>query len=390
MRPQNPEGGTTFRGMLSPPTQGDDSDRYMDTASGLAPGPTVLRALDNAWRTASADPGRRYPDARLARRLLDHSRSAVAAAFGVPTAGVWFAGSYPAAVWLALTAAGPSQRLIVSDVEDLTILRTADLLAPDGIPVSTWPVDHTGQVDMTEIPPLDGATVVVQDGNIELGTRQPLADVAAAMPPDAGLVVDLRAVAGRETITEHFDIAFADARMWGGPAGVAVVVARDPARFRPAVPVTDGHGHVEDTHPPVPLIAAAALALESPDPRWPRLRAVRDLSRRLALARISDVAVLGHPDDRVGYLTMLTFLYVPADELVDLLAERGWSVASGASCTADTRRPHHVLVAIGASTHGSLRVSLGPWSTTNLIEQFVTDLEHAVSAIRAGIGATDL
>lgn len=389
MTPQNRQGGSTFGPMVSPPTQGDDRDRFLDTASGLAPGPTVVRALANAWVTASGDPGRRYGAGRTARRLLDQSRESVAAALGVRPAGIWFAAGYPAAVWWALTAAGTNRPLVVSQVEDLAILRAADrLAATTGSPVRPWPVTATGQVNPAARPAAAGATVVVQDANIELGTRQPLGEIRAALPSDATLVVDLRAVAGREAVFPDFDIAVADARMWGGPAGVAVVAARDPDRFRPAVPLTDGHGRVEDPHPAVPLIAAAALALESPDPGWSRLRGLSDDLRLLVTSRISDVEVVGHPDSRVGYLTMFTFLYVAADELVDRLAERGWSVASGASCTADTRRPHHVLVAVGASTHGSLRVSLGPWVTSGVVEDFAADLERVVTDIRTDVGAT--
>ncbi len=165
----------------------------------------------------------------------------------------------------------------------------------------------------------------------------------------------------------------------------------DPSRFRPEIARTDGHGGVEPSFPPVPLIAAAALALESADPAsW---RATADLSHRLreqVAAAIDDVVVVGDPEHRVGWLTMLSVLYVAADEMVDQLGRRGWAVASGASCTSDTRRPHHVLVAVGAPTHGSLRVSVNPATTNAQIDAFVADLSEVVRAGRAAAGATGL
>jgi cysteine desulfurase len=75
---------------------------------------------------------------------------------------------------------------------------------------------------------------------------------------------------------------------------------------------------------------------------------------------------------------------------VEALARRGWSVASGASCTSDTRRPHHVLVAIGASTHGSLRVSLPPGTTAATLDAFAADLGEVVAVLRQQAGVTDL
>ena len=102
------------------------------------------------------------------------------------------------------------------------------------------------------------------------------------------------------------------------------------------------------------------------------------------------LASRGSTTHRVPYLTMFSFLYVPADELVDELGRRGWAVSSGASCTSDTQRPHHVLVAVGALTHGSLRVSVTPTTTTAEIDDFVTDLADIVSRIRTESGTVGL
>ena len=84
---------------------------------------------------------------------------------------------------------------------------------------------------------------------------------------------------------------------------------------------------------------------------------------------------------------MFSFLYVAADELIDELAQLGWSCASGASCTSDTQRPHHVLTEVGASSHGSLRVSVPPQLTENQAAHFVSDLTRVVAKLRLEAGA---
>jgi cysteine desulfurase len=96
--------------------------------------------------------------------------------------------------------------------------------------------------------------------------------------------------------------------------------------------------------------------------------------------------VLGNIHDRLGYITMFSFLYVAADELVDELGRRGWSVASGSACTSETERPLHVLQAIGALTHGNLRISLPPEATAEQIEDFADDLVETVARIRQAAG----
>lgn len=372
-------------------THGDDRRRDLDTATGLPPSPAALAALAGSWPSAWADPARRYPAGRHARRVLDTARAAVARAWGVDPGGILFAPDRATAIWWALTGHRQSHpRLAVSAIEDLETLRTADVLGGWGAPVATVEVDPTGAIRLDSLAAAlaDGgpATVVVQAANIELGVRQDLATVREVTTGHV-LVVDQQALAGREPLAPQWDVSYADARMWAGPAGVTVVAVRDPDRFRPATAPTTGHASVEAAYPPVPLIAAAALALESPDPRWSELEKLSQ-QLRTAVLQIDDCEVVGDPE--VGYLTMFTFLYVAADELVDELGRRGWSVASGASCTSDTRRPHHVLVAVGASTHGSLRVSLGPDVTSADVAAFVGDLTEIVSRLRAEAGAAEL
>lgn len=372
-------------------TDGDDRRRDLDTATGSPPSDVTLAALAGGWAGAWADPGRRYAAARQSRRVLDTARASVARSWDADPAGVLFAPDRATAIWWALTGhRADHPRLVVSAVEDLETLRTADVLAGWGAPLTTVGVSASGAVRLEELSAALGeggpATVVVQAANIEIGTRQDLAAVRDLAEGHV-LVVDQQALAGRAPLATHWDVTYAEARMWGGPPGVTVVAVRDPSRFRPAAAPTTGHAAVEQAYPPVPLIAAAALALESPDPRW---SAVGELSDRLrgSVLRIPHSVVVGEPS--VGYLTMFTFLYVAADELVDELARRGWAVASGASCTSDTLRPHHVLVAVGASTHGSLRVSLGPDVTAGDVDAFSADLADIVTRLRAEAGAADL
>lgn len=379
--------------MSGGPTEGDELRGYLDTASGIPPSEVVRRALLTASSVGWPDPGRRYPSGRAAGEVLDQSRASVARSLGVTPEQVVFPSSMEQAVWLALTAFLDEGRgLLVSAVEDLAVIRAADQAERQGAAVRQLPVDRRGRLVLAELEAAaEPSVVVVQDANAEIGTRQPLAQIRSRVPADTPLVVDARAVLGREPITPHWDVLIADPRMWGGPAGPALLVVREPARFRPWGARTDGALGVEPATPAVPAIAAGALALELALSEGPwQVTGLVDRLRTQVRDRIPDVEVLGDPDERVGYLAMFSVWYVPADELVDELARRGWSVASGASCTSDTRRPHHVLVAIGAPTHGSLRVSIGPWTTEAELDRFAADLVEIVGRIRAESGVAGL
>ncbi len=370
--------------------RGSAAWRYLDAASGLPLQPTARTALVEALRTGWPDPTRRYPLARQSRRMLDSARHSLASALGVAPEGLILLGGFDEAVATALI--GFPGRLLVSAVEDIAVLRTADLLQRQGRIVQIIDVDRGGRIDLAAAAAAAEAgpcVVVVQDVNIEIGTRQPIAALREAVGARTPLVVDVRATLGREPMAVHWDAAIAVPQLWGGPPGCSVLALRDPDRFRPERPPTDGQRDIEPASPSIPLAATAALALETfPVDHTERLRPLTRMLRDTVAARIPDSAVIGSADS--AWITMFTFLYVAADELIDELARRGWSCASGASCTSDTRRPHHVLTAVGASTHGSLRVSLPPWCDRGLVSAFVDDLDDVVAGLRRDAGVTDL
>ena len=83
------------------------------------------------------------------------------------------------------------------------------------------------------------------------------------------------------------------------------------------------------------------------------------------------------------HIVCFTVLWADGQTLVTELDRAGFAVSSGSACTADTRRPSHVLAAMGAITHGNLRVSLPPDATEADVAGFLTALPAAVAAARA-------
>jgi cysteine desulfurase len=302
---------------------------------------------------------------------------------------VFFTSGVAEAIHLALSACADRQ-LRVGAVEEIGVLRSCDLLASRGTDVSTIPVDRDGRLSPDALGAADiGSTaLVVQDVNIEVGVRQPLDRLRSAVGPDVPIIMDARATLGRDRVAQSWDVLFAEAKLWGGPPGCALVAVREPGGFRPQVPPADGHGGIEPPAPAVALCASAAFALESSSAVQPGTAALSARLRAMVPARIPDSQVVGDPGS--DFITMFTFLYVAADELIDRLARAGWSCASGASCTSDTQRPHHVLEQMHASTHGSLRISLPPWSREADLAEFVEDLAGIVAELRREAGAEGL
>jgi cysteine desulfurase len=105
---------------------------------------------------------------------------------------------------------------------------------------------------------------------------------------------------------------------------------------------------------------------------------------------VPDVAVLGDPVDRLPHVVTFSCLYVEGEALLGDLDREGFAVSSGSSCVADALTPSHVLAAMGALTHGNLRVSLPPGARDDDVDRFLAVLPGIVARVRASAGADGL
>ena len=99
------------------------------------------------------------------------------------------------------------------------------------------------------------------------------------------------------------------------------------------------------------------------------------------MARIPDVDVVGDPVDRLPHLVTFSCLYVDGEALVTELDRHGFGVASGSACTASTLTPSHVLAAMGALTHGNVRLSLTRETTPEQVEDFLAVLPGVIEPV---------
>jgi cysteine desulfurase len=224
-------------------------------------------------------------------------------------------------------------------------------------------VDRLGRVAVDVAPrrpARPSATVAVQSANHEVGTVQPVAEIAAVSrrrpPLRRRLRLDGPAPAPRP------GWAARRARRTSGAAGRCRRAAGPQGRpWRNPFPVDDRVDERAAGFENVPGALAAAAALQAVvaerDEVNARQHALVDRVRA-AVAAIPDVEVVGDPVDRLPHLVTFSCLYVDGEALVTELDRRGFGVVSGSACTASTLSPSHVLEAMGVLTHGNVRLSL--------------------------------
>ena len=176
------------------------------------------------------------------------------------------------------------------------------------------------------------------------------------------MLVDAGASAGRLPVPAGWSLLTASARKWGGPAGVGLLAIRKGTRWREPFPADDRENRRVPGFPNVPAILAAAASLTAMSRERGEsdaaLRALVDRIRAAVPQTVPDSVVHGDPDARLPHIVTFSCLYVDGEALVTELDRAGFSVSSGSACVADTRQPSHVLAAMGALTHGNVRVSL--------------------------------
>ena len=361
----------------------------LDTASSTPLHPAAREALLAALDAGYADPRRLHQGARRARLVLDNARAAVAEGLGVRPDEVTFTSSGTEAVHrglLGLYAAHrrPGDRIVHTAVEHSAVLHAA---AWAGAPLDVLPVDRLGRVDPAAVRPDGAAVVACQSANHEVGTVQPVAEVADAAA-GVPLFVDACASTGRLDLQDGWSAAAGSAHKWGGPAGVGVLLVRHGARWRSPFPADDRVDHRGSGFENVPATLAAAAALQATlaerAAEGPRQTALVDRIRE-AVARIPDVEVVGDPSDRLPHVVTFSCLYLDGETLVSELDRLGYGVASGSACTSSNLEPSHVLAAMGALTHGNVRVSVGRDTTEADIDGFLAVLPGLVDRLRAGL-----
>ncbi|MFD0170196.1 cysteine desulfurase/sulfurtransferase TusA family protein [Streptomyces decoyicus] len=374
---------------------------YFDAASAAPLHPVAREALRASLDEGWADPARLYREGRRARLLLDAAREAAAEAVGCRPDELVFTPSGTQAVHAGVSGALAARRrvgrrLLYSAVEHSSVLHAAGVHEAAGGTRGELAVDRTGRVAAGEVGAAlgpDTALVCLQSANHEVGTEQPVEEVAA-LCREAGvpLLVDAAQSLPWGPVPGAWSLLAASAHKWGGPPGVGLLAVRKGTRFAPQGPQDERESGRSAGFENIPAVVAAAASLralragtETGD-EAARLRRLVDRIRERVPQLVPDVEVVGDPVHRLPHLVTFSCLYVDGEALLHELDRAGFSVSSGSSCTSSTLTPSHVLRAMGVLSEGNVRVSL-PYGTAEAeVERFLEVLPQVVRSVRERLG----
>ena len=391
---------------------------YLDHGATTPMLPEAIEAMTAQMATVG-NASSLHTSGRLGRRVVEESREAIAQAMGARPSEVLFTSggtesdnlAIKGTFWARRDADPRRVRILVSTVEHHAVIDCVDFLeAHEGAKVTWLEVDQVGRIHPETVRAAIGsdpetvALVSVMWANNEVGTVQPIAEIAA-VAHEFGIPVHSDAVQAVGQVEVDFtasglDLLSISGHKIGGPQGVGALLARRNATL---VPLTHGGGQerqVRSGSLDVPAIRGFAVAMRhavgNRAAGAERLTALRDKLILGAQEAGYGVQVTGdwEPGDGIRRLPGNAHLLVPGcdgDSLLYLLDAAGVQCSTGSACQAGVPQPSHVLLAMGMSeqkARGALRLTLGHTSTEADVEAFLAALPAAVERAQRAQVAT--
>ncbi len=338
----------------------------------------------------ASDPARIYTEGHAARVAVEDARDAIAELLGARNREVVFTSGATEAITAATWgAADRGTHMVASEIEHSAVRFASSAHAA----VSWVGCDRKGHVDVEAIREAmlpETALVHLQWGNHEVGTLQPVSEVAQLCRERGVLLhVDAAQAGGHVPIAFDdlgIDLLSVSAHKMAGPPGVGALLVRRGLRLRPLLLGGDQERARRAGFENVPAIigwgAAARSLIATLDAEE---RASRRVMRRVidAARLIEGVTVYGDPWQSLPHIVCLGVAGVEPQAVLLGLDQAGVAVHSGSSCASEAIEPSPVLAAMGVDADRSLRVSVG-WSSTDAdVDALLVALPDVLGRLRA-------
>jgi cysteine desulfurase len=377
---------------------------YLDNAASTMPLPEVSEAVAQTMRDHFANPSSLHGLGAAAARALARTRDEVAALIHAEPEEIIFTGSGTEANALGFLGAARAARgrhVVVSSIEHAAIYQSARKLASEG-----WQVDEV-------VPARDGcvsvesvlgavrpetSVVAVMLVNNEIGTLQPVADIARALRAlghKIHLHVDAVQFAGLVPIdvrTKGADSLAISAHKLHGPKGVAALWLR---RGKPLAALYGGGGQERDLRSgtenlPACVgfgVAAAAARKERDTGGAIRVAQLRDRLESLVFETLPELQPAVPPAAaRAPHISSILLPGLPAEPVLHALEARSVFASEGAACSAHAREQSRVMRALGVPpSTGSLRFSLSRLTTADEVTRATSALAESVAEIARAV-----
>jgi cysteine desulfurase len=379
---------------------------YLDYAATTPVDPRVFEAMCAYWLEDWGNPSSVYAVGRRARRALDNARDRCAQVLNCRANEIIFTGCGSESDNLAIKGSAMAlaeqrgwRHVVTSRVEHHAVLHACEWLEKhQGFEITYLDVDHQGLVDPAQVGAAvrpDTAVVSIMYANNEVGTIEPVAEIARAVKavnPDT--VVHTDAVQAGGLLPLDVEALGIDALALSGhkfyaPKGVGLLYLR---RGTPLIHLLSGGGQergvragTENVAYIVGMTLALELAYAELADRVAHVGRLRDRLIGGILGSIDGTQLTGHPTRRMPNSASFAIEGADGESLLLNLDQEGVYASSGSACTSGTLEISHVLCALGlpeTQARGSLRLTTGVRTTDADVARLLEVLPAIVERVR--------
>lgn len=383
---------------------------YLDHAATTRLHPKALEAMLPYLGDRFGNPSGAYALGRQAARAVDEARRTVAGVLGCRPREVVFTGAGTESINLAIKGvafaqklAGVGNHVITCATEHHAVLHSCEYLERLGFETTHVPVDRYGMVrpeSVAEAVTDRTVLVSVMLANNEVGTINPVADVAAAVRERAKklrrrIPVHTDAVQAANSLNLNVDALGVDllslsSHKFYGPRGAGVLYLRGGT---PLLALQSGGGQERQrragTESVVSIVGTAVALRLAQEGRQEYAKVSRRLRDRIiegVQAALPAATLNGHPNQRLPNNAHFSFEGAESDDMLAALDRRGIAASAGSACTSATWEPSHVLAAMGVPLTravAALRLTVGPDNTDGDVDYLLSVLPEVVAESRA-------
>ena len=374
---------------------------YLDYAATTPVDPRVFRAMLPYFSKKFGNTMSLHSFGQEAKLALEKSREEIAGLIGARSEEIIFTSSATesnnlALKGIALANKDRGKHIIISSIEHPCIMESAGWLEAQGFEVSKLKVDKYGRVSPGDVKAaMKKGTILVSiiHASNEIGTIQPIQEIGRICR-EKGVYFHTDAVQSFGKIPidvnkTNVDLLSASSHKMYGPKGAACLYVRKGTKIEPILHGGGQESGLRSSTVNLPAIVGFAEACETAKREMKRenerIAKLRDKLIKGVLTKIKGAHLNGHPKNRLANNANFWFQFVEGESMVIQLDLLGIAVSTGSACSSAKLEPSHVLLAIGLKhqeAHGSLRITLGKWTTEREINYLIKVLPGIVKRLR--------
>lgn len=389
---------------------------YLDHAATTYLDPRVKKAMEPYWEDNFGNPSSLYRTGRRTKQALTDARQTVARILNCQASEIVFTGGGTESDNLAILGVCKAweeaetaklsrekkspvltkkRHIITSSIEHHAVLYTCQYLEKVGYEISYLPVDKEGIVNPQSVRDAirdDTLLVSIMYANNEIGTIQPIAEIAAiCREKRIYLHTDACQAAGALSIDVQelgINLMTINGSKIYGPKGIGLLYIKQGTKIKSLVYGGGQEKNLRSGTENIPGIIGFAKALELVNYEQAkenkRLINLRDYFIK-ELLKLPKVRLNGHPTKRLPNNINVSILDIEGEAFILYMDEYGVACATGSACDSATLDPSHVILALGVPyefAHSSIRFTLGKRTTKKDIDYTMKHLVPVVEKLR--------